>query len=778
MTGPISILSADPSLEIDRILSNKTLLFKLLNLVRSLNNYTGNLQIQGNGPISVTTVPSPSPEAVLDAIITILFNATAAVKSTDHSITVTNSGGMADLSVANPLVRNQAITGDLDVSGTITADTASVDNLFVASSVSLPPYGSPGTFTCPSSQTIGPDGRVLSTTSGICGGGGGGNVNPPNNLGVYFPAVIGVIPSASSPAFATLVQFAGVTSNGFSGIGTSTITVDKAANYLVSFQVQFVTNSPTTLSNPDTLAAALIRSTTAPTTYNKFCSVAPSTASETLACSVSFTAQMEFAAGETVRLRYSNFITSATATSYQVYGTLQMMEIIAQGSGIQNVVSPDNTILVGGNTSYATAVVNPNLSLSSLTTSGNASVGSNLAVTNGITSGGTASLGSSLVVLQSNDTTHHTYLEVRSSPCSSPFNCSYVSIISRTDNTNDSNSAPIGYWASGPRGFHNFYSNGYQVFAIAPTPTSVAGNYIQVQGQNTSAQIYAQGVVGNESVRLELFSQQLTDIRFESVIYPTGTPVPGFYVTFVSGCVNYWKTTSAATGGITYMTVVGSDSSPSGAINSQNQGSIFIMNGFNINVQFFGVASSVTHLQATPAVSGGGYKLRSNSFSDANVPFTLASKGIGSNIIVAPGDVTSLVVTSVTSGVNFMQISSAISGSAPTIYALGADTDIDVSLTPKNAGVLRLQYSSSAATTPGSFIASRYMRIKDLSGTVYYVPLATAAWMDAPVTRSELEEHMDTCNYHKDELYVLIQMLSTKINALEKALAGHGWVLK
>lgn len=79
--------------------------------------------------------------------------------------------------------------------------------------------------------------------------------------------------------------------------------------------------------------------------------------------------------------------------------------------------------------------------------------------------------------------------------------------------------------------------------------------------------------------------------------------------------------------------------------------------------------------------------------------------------------------------VNYMSFYSATAGNGVRILAGGTDATIDVSVEPKGAaGRFKIGTASTAATTPASFSAARYLPIKDSSGTVYYVPLATAVW--------------------------------------------------
>lgn len=63
------------------------------------------------------------------------------------------------------------------------------------------------------------------------------------------------------------------------------------------------------------------------------------------------------------------------------------------------------------------------------------------------------------------------------------------------------------------------------------------------------------------------------------------------------------------------------------------------------------------------------------------------------------------------------------SGAPATITTAGGDLLLDSA-----THILQLGTTSSAAGTPGSFSAARYLPIKDGSGTTYYIPLGTTTW--------------------------------------------------
>jgi hypothetical protein len=86
------------------------------------------------------------------------------------------------------------------------------------------------------------------------------------------------------------------------------------------------------------------------------------------------------------------------------------------------------------------------------------------------------------------------------------------------------------------------------------------------------------------------------------------------------------------------------------------------------------------------------------------------------------------IVSSASTTVNFLSVVAGTASNPARLNAGGADTDVDLMLGMKGNGRLRVSYSSTIAGTPASFTATRYLPIKDGSGTTYYIPLALAPW--------------------------------------------------
>jgi hypothetical protein len=125
-------------------------------------------------------------------------------------------------------------------------------------------------------------------------------------------------------------------------------------------------------------------------------------------------------------------------------------------------------------------------------------------------------------------------------------------------------------------------------------------------------------------------------------------------------------------------------------------------------------ASAVNYVQVTGAATGGRVTISSQG-SDTNVPMIIGTKGSGSLNVRTDGSAsTQFAVTHTSSAANYINVTGGAATNSPVISALGSDTNIDLTLTPKGTGNVRfgtLTASADAAITG-------YITIKDSGGTV------------------------------------------------------------
>lgn len=130
----------------------------------------------------------------------------------------------------------------------------------------------------------------------------------------------------------------------------------------------------------------------------------------------------------------------------------------------------------------------------------------------------------------------------------------------------------------------------------------------------------------------------------------------------------------------------------------------------------------------TPDTGNFGPNLASRSATLADVPMAFDTQGTGSFTFTSGlFSATQLQVFGVPGATSWLGIGGSASG-APSIAAQGAAANIDVALSPKGTGRLRLGQTFAPAATPANFTATHMIELKDSAGTVWRVPARSAAW--------------------------------------------------
>jgi hypothetical protein len=124
-------------------------------------------------------------------------------------------------------------------------------------------------------------------------------------------------------------------------------------------------------------------------------------------------------------------------------------------------------------------------------------------------------------------------------------------------------------------------------------------------------------------------------------------------------------------------------------------------------------ASAVNYVQVTGAATGGAPTI-SPQGSDGNITLTLVGKGTG-------GVRTQFYHQVGTSYANYLSFTGNATTVSPVISVLGSDTDIDLTLTPKGTGNIRFGTLTATADTA----ISGYITIKDSGGTLRKLAVIT-----------------------------------------------------
>lgn len=107
---------------------------------------------------------------------------------------------------------------------------------------------------------------------------------------------------------------------------------------------------------------------------------------------------------------------------------------------------------------------------------------------------------------------------------------------------------------------------------------------------------------------------------------------------------------------------------------------------------------------AIPAIYGAG--------NESDIPIIVGAKGAAS-LFLFGNNATVVELNNPASAVNYLQVRGAAAGGPVVISAQGSDTNIDVSVTPKGAGVLRF----GTFTGSGDVAINGYVNIKTADGT-------------------------------------------------------------
>lgn len=123
----------------------------------------------------------------------------------------------------------------------------------------------------------------------------------------------------------------------------------------------------------------------------------------------------------------------------------------------------------------------------------------------------------------------------------------------------------------------------------------------------------------------------------------------------------------------------------------------------NVILDLSPTASAVNYLQLANAAVSGELILRALG-ADTNISLTMKAKGSGGIVIRNGSDVRIAQFNTVTSAVNRVEMTASVTGAGPTIAPGGSDTDIDLNLAGKGAGVPKI--GGVAIATTASTVAA------------------------------------------------------------------------
>jgi hypothetical protein len=281
-------------------------------------------------------------------------------------------------------------------------------------------------------------------------------------------------------------------------------------------------------------------------------------------------------------------------------------------------------------------------------------------------------------------------------------------------------------------GAFQVYTNGGNQLQLNIPHTASAVNYVQATGGATGANVTvsAQGSDTNIGVNLAakgsgsvyLQSGSNTAMKVDGVYGGTGT------------AANYWNPSGSSAGNGLRMDVGGSDTDISMFYIAKGLGSHYFNSGGSsgtIQFRINPIANSVNYVQASGGATGNNPYLYSNG-SDTNINFRYYTKGTGSHIFATQGSTSQFYVIDTISAVNYVQVTGGTTGNAVTIYAGGSDTDVGINLASRAAGsiLLRTNTTTTQALIAHTASANNYVQ---MTGGAGVGPTISAAGADTNI---------------------------------------------
>jgi hypothetical protein len=174
----------------------------------------------------------------------------------------------------------------------------------------------------------------------------------------------------------------------------------------------------------------------------------------------------------------------------------------------------------------------------------------------------------------------------------------------------------------------------------------------------------------------------------------------------VASAVNYIQAVGATTTNFPAFQAQGSDTNVGFLFDAKGSGSsYFRAQGGAIQFQVGATASAVNFMLMSGRPTGN-YPVLSAEGSDTNVGFVFNAKG-NAEVAFQTSSIRQAQVSHTASAVNYLNLTGAATTASPVLSAQGSDTNIDLTLTPKGAGYLKINsaYSPNLTLTDAATVA-------------------------------------------------------------------------
>lgn len=256
----------------------------------------------------------------------------------------------------------------------------------------------------------------------------------------------------------------------------------------------------------------------------------------------------------------------------------------------------------------------------------------------------------------------------------------------------------------------HFQPSGVSNDALSVTNLSSAVNGITLQGTATGVAPQIQATGTDTNINLALQPKGTGAVKALSGSYQTAagqgldTSATGALVLGAANAnaITLSQATTVSAGGLTIaagsLAINGNTMTSSGTMNIQPSGVS------NAALSLLNPASAVNGVQLQGATTGSAPQINATG-TDTDINLLVAPKGAGV-INLKGGNATSpgisLVVAGASNAVNNVTVTNAATGAAPQIQATGTDTNINLTLQPKGTGVVNFANPTTTTTAPGA----------------------------------------------------------------------------
>jgi hypothetical protein len=212
--------------------------------------------------------------------------------------------------------------------------------------------------------------------------------------------------------------------------------------------------------------------------------------------------------------------------------------------------------------------------------------------------------------------------------------------------------------------------------------TAGSGNYVFMEGGAGVAPSVVTGGADN-NVGLYFGTKGTGEFNFSD-----GAGRQQFRVGANPNAVNYTRVVGGSAGANPTIMTQGTDANIGFDFTCKGAGEVYWRSNGGTQFVISNTLNPVNYLHVSGAAAGATPTLQSTG-TDTNVNFILRTKGFGW-LALAPGGGWALQAAWVASAVNYVRVMGAAAGSGVVVGAEGADTNIDINVTPKGTGAVKL----------------------------------------------------------------------------------------